>query len=523
MASIDLARARTRASDVLAGFTLGQKVVTLLGVAGLALGGLVVLRWASQPSLAPLFTDLAPADAAAITEELDATGVDYELVDGGRTILVPRDGLYDLRLDMSAQGLPTASTGGYALLDQQGITTSEFRQRIDYQRALEGELARTIGAIDGLAGATVHLVIPEQDLFADDAQRPSASVLLQPEAGGAVDPASVQAIVHLVAQSVEGLEPTEVTVADSTGRIHQAPGDDGVAAAAGDARALQTASFEERLATSVEEMLGEVVGTGGAVVRVNAVLDFDRRSTVTERFGDEEGITDGITLSQQQTSETYVGVGADQVGVLGPDGQVTTADGEETDYQLNDAATTFAVDRVVQEVVAAPGAVQRLSVAVLLDEGIDVAEAGDVQRLVEAAVGFDAQRGDIIEVGAMPFDTSAEEEAAAAMEEATAAERQREMMSLAKTGAVVLLVLVVLFLAYRSAKKGMAARAPRTIPIDLAALEPIDVVDALDAPTAALPEGPPPPPSVQEEVADLIDAQPDEVAQLLRGWLTEKA
>ncbi len=534
-ASVVVDQVRSRTSSILGGFTTGQKTMTVLAAAALVLGALFFVRWISTPSMAPLFTDLAAADAAAITDELDSAGIPYELADGGRTILVPRERVYETRLDMSAQGMPGSSSDGYALLDQQGITTSEFRQRVDYQRAMEGELAATISSIEAVQQASVHLVIPEDDLFSDDATRATASVLVQTRPGQTIAPGQVQAIVNLVAASVEGLDPSDVAVADQTGRVLAAPGEEGRHMAAGDARAAQTAAFEDRLASSLEEMLGAVVGDGNAVVQVNAQLDFDARETTSETFGGD-GPRTGIPLSQQQTTETYTGTGAEQVGVLGPEGQPINGAGDQTDYQLNDVATQFAVDRVVTQVSTAPGAVQRLSVAVLLDDGApNQPNPAEVRSLVEAAVGFNPERGDL-SLPCFPLAARlgtagqhaalalagwiaalALPDAAAELEAMAEQESREQMMALARTGGAILIVLIVLLLAWRSAKRAMP---PRTVPIDLTTLELDDDLDEDEEERPALTA--PRPPTVQDEVAQLIDSQPDDVAQLLRGWLAER-
>src|SRR5437763_1568931 len=162
-----------------------------------------------------------------------------------------------------------ASTDGYKLLDKQRITTSEFTQHVNYQRALEGELSKTIGAIDGVGAATVHLVIPQQDVFSADTNKPSASVLVQNLPGKTLGAGQVQAIVHLVSSSVEGLNPDDVSVADAKGNLLSAPGDGGDAAA-GDARSSQTRGYEDQLSKSLQDMLTQVIGPNHAVVRVTA-------------------------------------------------------------------------------------------------------------------------------------------------------------------------------------------------------------------------------------------------------------
>src|SRR5947209_14417049 len=208
-----------RLTGTFGAFTPGQKAVTLLGVIALVIGGVLFARWASTPAYSPLFSNLSSTDASAIVDKLSAGGTSYQLSDGGATILVPQSQVYDLRLKMSGQGLPAQSDTGYSLLDKQGVTTSDFMQNVDYQRALEGELGKTIKSINGVQAATVHLAIPQKDVFATDSQKPTASVLVTTSLGRTLSTDQVQSVVHLVAASVVGLDPNQVTVADSAGSV----------------------------------------------------------------------------------------------------------------------------------------------------------------------------------------------------------------------------------------------------------------------------------------------------------------
>ncbi len=162
-----------RIRATLATMTFAQKVTVLVLVLGLALGGFLFVRWVTAPTYAPLFSNLASTDASAIVDELNAEGVSYQLADGGSTVMVAKDSVYDLRLTMSGKGLPAGSDTGYSLLDQQGITTSEFEQKTTYQRALEGELSNTLEALDGVQTAVVHIALPKDQVFATDAGKPT--------------------------------------------------------------------------------------------------------------------------------------------------------------------------------------------------------------------------------------------------------------------------------------------------------------------------------------------------------------
>src|SRR5690242_5168193 len=191
-----------RVTGTFGAFTPGQKAVTIFAVIGLVAGGMLFAKWASKPTYAPLFSNLSSTDASAIVDKLNSGGTPYQLANGGGTIMVPQSQVYDLRLKMSGQGLPSQSDTGYSLLDKQGLTTSDFMQNVDYQRALEGELGKTIKSIDGVQGATVHLALPQKDVFATDTQKPTASVLVTTALGRTLSSDQVQSIVHLVAASV---------------------------------------------------------------------------------------------------------------------------------------------------------------------------------------------------------------------------------------------------------------------------------------------------------------------------------
>jgi flagellar M-ring protein FliF len=529
--SIDINQLKERAGTLLHGFTRGQKTMLVVAIGAFLVGGLVFVRWAAEPSWAPLYGDLTPEDAAGVTSQLSAMGVPYRIGNGGGSVMVPRDRVYQTRLDLSAQGLPSAGAPGYSLLDEQGITTSQFKQRVDYQRALEGELARTIRSIDAIDAATVHLVIPQDDLFSDDEKRPTASVLVKVARNHDLGAGQVASIVHLVSSSVESLKPTDVTVADSDGRLLSTPGEDGLAAAAGDARAAQTERFERSLASSIEELLVPVAGQGRAKVRVNAQLDFNRRTSTSETFVEPETAP---VVAEVTSTETYTGTGNTVGGVLGPDAAPVN-NGTETDYTAERAERTYAVGKFAEQIEAAPGTLERLSVAVLVDERVGAAP-GEIRQLVSAAAGLDLERGDTLEVSMMRFDDSALDAARADLE-AQAGGESSPLLPLARTGGVVAIVALVLFLAWRSTKASAVARYPLAVPIEPRLLEaaverelPVgeDLDDEGDELDLTELEAAPPSVADQEritvtsQIGDLIDRQPDEVAQVLRGWLADR-
>ncbi|MBT8225368.1 MAG: flagellar M-ring protein FliF [Dactylosporangium sp.] len=533
-----LTAALHRSTSSFASFTAGQKAITVVAILALAVGGYFFATWAGQPTYAPLYTSLAPADASAIVDKLTADGVSYQLADGGSTILVPADQVYAERIKVSGAGLPAQSDAGYALLDQQDAMTSEFMQQVGYRRALEGELAKTIKSMDGVNTATVHLAIPKKDVFADEQQQTTASVLISTPPGKHLGSDQVQAVVHLVASSIEGLDPEQVTVVGSDGSVLSATGP--AATAAGSQRARQTQEFEQRMNTALQRMLDQALGPSHAVVQVTADLDFDSTETTTQKYMSDPN---NPPLSEQTKTESYTGTGTPTGGVLGPDNiQVPggTGDGTGT-YEQTTETRNNAVGLVTETRKSAPGAVRKLAVAVLLDSAVAQDEdAARLQQLVSSAAGLDTARGDTVAVTAMEFDTTAAEQAQEELAEAEKSQSDAELKSWIETGALVLGVLVLLVMALLSGRKKKRQRTELT-PEELTQLDEMqaaiedakkrELEGAAPTATAGELEGGSPDDGELEfseqvkrrtTISGLIERQPEEVAQLLRGWLADR-
>jgi flagellar M-ring protein FliF len=399
-------------------------------------------------------------------------------------------------------------------------------QHVGYQRALEGEIANTIKSIDGVEAATVHLVIPQKDVFADDQNKTTASVLVASKATSGLTSDQVQAIVHLVASSVEGLDPTQVTVAGADGRILSTGGGSTMAGAS-DERSKKTSEYQDSLNSSLQRMLDSVVGPGHAVVTTNAQLDYDQTETKTQTFTADPSLP---ALSEQISREAYNGSGGKTTGVLGPDNIQVPSGGNGTGQYENSSNTrNNAINNAVETRKGAPGSVKKLTVAVLLDSTVaGTVNVADMQKLVGAAAGIDATRGDTIAVSAMPFDTSAAAEAKKALDAAGAAEKQAQQMSLIKTGAMVLVVLILMFLAWRASRRAkkrtkLSGAEMKHLEDMQAALEMQRLAELNGAIPNALEAGNRAEDEAREErkreIEQMVEDQPEEVAQLLRGWL----
>ena len=520
----------SRLQKTFASFTTGQKVVAIIGTAALALGGFMVFRWAAAPTYTPLFSNLASADASAIVDQLNATGVPYEIAAGGGTILVPSDQVYDTRIALSGEGLPNASEeGGYHLLDNQSISTSQFQEQTSFKRAMEGELTKTIESIDGVDAAVVHLAMPAKEVFAEEQDPTTASILVDTGAT-TLDQGQVQAVVNLVSASIDGLEPEKVTVADSTGQVLTVP--TGGVAGTAQAQTQQVADFEAQRTGQVQAVLDRVFGPGNATSQVTAELNFDEQVTDSVRYFNRAD----TPLSSTTSEETLDGGGTPPGaagGVVGPEGNVEPAagGGAGSSYTKKGGTSDMALDQERQHVEAAPGQVDALHVGVVVDtQALKGADLTLVQNNISAALGLDPKQ-DTIDVTSMAFDRSAQDAAAQELEAAAAAEKKAQTMTLARNGGLVLLLVLMVLVAWLQARRRAKARAEATsYVVEQLRREAQErqsaqaALESMQSPRLAL-EGAQAAESAQirDEIAALVERQPEDVAALLRGWLVETA
>ncbi len=433
-----------RLGNAIRQFTIAQRTVALIGVAVLVLGIAALSMWVTKPAYTPLFSGLNGEDANSIVEQLRADGVEYQLTDGGATILVPEASVYDERIKAASAGLPTSSNGGYSLLDTMGVTSSEFQQSVTYKRALEGELAKTIGSLDGVKMASVQLAIPEDSVFVSEKNDPTASVFVETRNGVSLSNDQVQAIVHLTSASIDGMTAADVAVVDSTGAVLSAVG---IGATGGADQ--QASDHETRVRTAVQAMLDKVVGVGNATVVVAADMSYESAERVEETF---TAPTDTQPLNESVDTETYSGTGGSAAGVLGSD-TATVADGA-TDGTFSSESTTRnnAVNKVTESRTIPAGSITRQTVSVAVDS---VAAAklnvADITSLVTSAAGIDSVRGDAVTVEVMAFNTAGAAAAAAALQAATdaaAADRFTGILRVAVITAGIVITLVASLILY---------------------------------------------------------------------------
>jgi flagellar M-ring protein FliF len=518
----EMARVRDGLKRFSGGFTSGQKAVTAAAMAAVIVGAAIFMSLSGRPSYAPLFTNLQPADAANVTAKLTSDKVPYQLASGGTTVMVPANDVDQERIALAQAGLPATSTVGLSLLDKTGITSSDMQQQADYLQALQGELEQTIDAIHGVSSSQVNIALPANQTFSLTESGPTgASVLVDTAAGQTLTDSEVQAIVHLVGSSVPNLAANTVTVADSNGNLLAGPG---VGAGVGGSDS-QTSNYDAGVQSKVQSYLDAVLGQNNADVQVNATLDYDQVHTTTQSIiPGASGQPANFCTQTNQSSSNFSGAGTPPGGAAGTTGVVASANGNST-YTQTQNSQTCETNQQTQTVDQAPGTVKTQSVAVLVNakaipHGTSLAA---LRSGVAAAAGVDPTRGDQLAFSAVPFSSAGAQEAAKAAAAAKTAGQAQSMMGLIRVAVVVLAIFAALFLLWRSSKKaGVESGASVVGPDALAALQMQRL--AVEQATSQYHTASIAAAAQSTEAADVnrfIDSQPDEVATMLRSWISD--
>ena len=402
---------------------LGPMRLAIMGGVILGLIGFLVFfaTKLSTPSMTTLYGELGQSDAAGIVKELDARSIPFELKQNGTQILVPQDRVMQLRLELAQQGLPSGGSIGYELFDHaDSLGSTNFMQNVNLVRALEGELARTIGSISTVKSARVHLVMPRRELFSREKQEPSASVILQMRGPVRLTNEQVAAVQHLVASAVPQLTPNRISMIDNKGSLLASgfEGTDpmtGIAAKADERRHR----IESEMARTIEALLEKTVGYGRVRAEVSVAMNFDRISTQTEEYNpDGQVVRSTNAVEENQNSKDSEGEPPISVGTNLPDANLGTGDtASRTENQTRTEETTnFEISKTITNHIREGGQIEKLSVAVLVDEKQGVNADGDqisdkrseeemnlLSTLVRGAIGFDEDRGDKVEIIQMKF------------------------------------------------------------------------------------------------------------------------
>ena len=384
----------------------GLRVLIVLAVVGVALGG--AITWSVNNAVFEeyqvLFSNLSPEDAGAVVEALRTAKVPYRTGDGNQ-VLVPASRVHEWRMRLASQGVPSGGTVGFEIFDKNQFGLTDFSQRLNYQRALQGELARTIGQLREVQAARVHLALPAPRVFASQDKPASASVVLRLRSGAQLRADQVRGIVHLVTAAVEGLTPERVTVVETGGRVLASGQDRGPGVSGNQSESRN--GIEHEIERRVQSLLDPIVGAGHSAVRVSAAVNFDQIERTEERFDPKP-----LVRSQTKTSETAQGSSSQPTTVGTGTSARTEAASASNQSKRDNEQTNYEIARTVERTVVAPGDVRRLSIAVLLDVPVvnnNRTPRGDeeiqrIKKLVASAAGVREDRKDEVEILQVPFD-----------------------------------------------------------------------------------------------------------------------
>lgn len=483
---------------------------------------------ANKTDYRPLFANLTGEDAGEIVKKLKEQKVPYQIASDGKAILVPADKVYDLRLSLASDGLPQGGGVGFEIFDRKNFGMTEFVQKLNYQRALQGELARTISQLAGVEQARVHLAIPEKSLFKENEKPPTASVVLKIKSNRTLRENDVQGIIHLVASSVEGMEPEHVTVLDGRGKVLSKGEAPDVTSKMTAAMQETQRSYERNVEERLQSLLDKVVGTGKSVARVSASFDFKQVEKFEERYDPETAAVRSEQRSEEKGGAANLAAGVPGVqtnmGKTQP-GAGTMGGGSKSDETLN-----YEVSRSTARTIEPVGALSKVSVAILVDgkyEAPAAAKAGatakvkymprsadelqKIESLVKSAVGYNAERGDQVTVANIPFQETGE-----MGDEPARWWNAPVFMALLKNALLGLGFLALLLFVVRPLLKTLKAESPPGFePLESPEEQVKKIVAAQRAQIASQSMN-------QLELVEKIKQEPYQTSQVLKNWIESK-
>ncbi len=480
-----------------------------------------------DPNYQPLYEQLDPEDASAIVEELDTRGVSYRLRDGGSTILVPADQVHDMRLEMAGQDLPASGQVGFEVFDDVQFGTTDFERRVNLYRAMGGELSRSIESMNAIRSARVQITAPEESLFITEERPAKASVMLDLEPRHQLSSEQARAIGNLVASGVPDLTLENVTIVDTAGNLlsPERMGENDFRQA-GDISSTQREmerDYEEKLKERLNAMLARILGPDNFTVQVESRMNFDLRERESHTYlpiiNDE-----GLPRSRQELREIYYG--GDVPEEEGAPGTATNIPGyltveemeEDGYYERTEETINYEMDEVVEREEFAPGSIERLSVSVMVDDEMAEDEIVVLEESIQAAVGFDAERGDTVNVSSLTFDRTMEEELAAARQREEEARRRQLMIYSGLIIAVLLITITTIFVLRRRSQQQEEMAVPEGARVDMMVEEEEEEVEL---PEEELSEEEKKIKKMREELREMAEDQPEEMADLIKSWMSE--
>ena len=506
------------------------KIIIGLSVLGMIVALSLLIFLGGSGDYKPLFGDLSAEDADKVVKRLEEQNVNYKLADNGSTVMVPGDVVHKARLDMAGEGLPDKGVVGFEIFDQTNFGTTDFERKVNFYRALGGEMSRTIQNMEIIDYARVQITAPKESLYLEEEKPSEASVLLQIKSGYNISKSQIKAISNLVAGGVQGLNRENVTIVDTNGNLLTIDPSKEEEEEFSDEKTLDQfemeRKFEDQLRSDLNSMLIKVLGPGNFAVQVNAELNFDKREMESKTYSpvvDDEGIVrseEVHEVEQESSTDDTGGVPGTETNVPQeeiPQYQAEDEDSQTSNYESSDRITNYEINEKIEKQVYAPGDVEQISVSVILNGEHDEESMANIQNAVQGAIGYQEDRNDIVNVSSMQFDDSLETEVAQAQSAATA-ESTRKMYIYGALIAFILLMLTTLFFVLnRSSEDEYEAGEA----IDMMVSDEMKNAEGETA-AAELSEEEKERKKMKEDIEQLVNDKPEEVAQLLKGWLQDE-
>jgi flagellar M-ring protein FliF len=484
--------------------TLQQKIITTSLVLFTFLGLVSLMVWSKGTpagnSMHPLYSNLEIDDAAAVAQQLQKSNIKFKAINEGRTILVDKDKIYEARMALAKSGLPKSHGVGYELFDKTNLGMTDFVQKVNARRALEGELQRTIEGLEEVKSARVHIVVPEPTIFLDNQKDAKASVVVRMVPGRELAKEQIRGVTFLVSSSVDGLKPQNISIIDFEGKLLSNPfaGDEGTMASSQNMELEQ--NVEKYLEAKADQILSEVLGPAKSKVKVSVLMDFDKAEKTIEKYDPESK----VVRSEEREDENVKNA---------PDG----------DQTKEKSLTNYEIDKTIEHIVAEVGAVKRLTISVAVDGKYESDKAGkqtfvartaqeiqSIEEVVKNSLGYDLARGDQISVVSMQFDNEFLRKEQNEMQKRDQWEMQ---MTIAKYAAIfIIAVLFIFFLRYLAKTVAEAMNPP------LPKLEPFGVVEEIPE---EVPENVKRSSAILERVEMMSREEPVNIALIIRQWLSE--
>ena len=477
--------------------------------------------WGGRPDLVPLFTDLEAKDAGEIIAKLKEMKVTNEISANGTAIMVQSKDVYRIRLDLASQGLPRGNKG-FEIFEQSKFGATEFQNKVNLVQALQGELARTIEQMPEVEKTRVHIVMSEDSLYKKNEKPATASIMLKLRPSAQLSREQIKGVVNLVAHSIQGLKPENVTVIDQMAHVLNDQNDANGLASAGSLTQIEmTKKVQEDLQKNIQSLLEQVLGPNKAAARVNVELSFDQRTVDKQVF---EPVVDdkGIVRSSQELNENFKGSSPAPGGVPGTTsnipGYVTNSTTGQSNYEKKEVTRNYEINETKEKVVATPGSVKRLTVAVLVDASINRVQQDSIAKTVASAIGINVARGDTVSVESISFNTEIFDKQR--KEEQDYDNQQKQALWL-KIGLAVLSVLAIIYIIRmfsrrRQSENDLEAMDTAKVTSEADALRNMKTSDKeLTAQEKAR--------DVQrKDIEKLAKSKPEDLAQLIKVWLSEE-